>query len=129
MGLAESVRGGSSSKASRWFAWRGLVLVGAVVVGLVGSGLPATPALAAPSEPRPQEQEGSGFWDGLRGLVGGGGDREAKPDVPRNVDLRVDDVPRDEPATKAVNWPQPKRVGELTGRRTANTTFGVFPIL
>lgn len=52
-------------------------------------------------------------WPGLPGSDG-----------PVSVESTAELVlPRDEPALAAVEWPEPERVGELTGRRTANGRF------
>jgi hypothetical protein len=88
--------------------------------GFAWGGFDVVPARALAG---PAETEGSGFLDGLRGLVGGGAGQEAKPDVPKNVDLHLDGVPRGGPAPKPAASPDAKRVKELTGRRTANATF------
>jgi hypothetical protein len=99
------------------------VLVGVAVL-VVLSGLPVGPGVVGPPElSLLGDGGGHGFLDGLRRVVGLGGDRDAGSGLPGSVDLGVDGVPRDEPVAEAVRWTEPVRVGELTGRRTANASF------
>src|SRR6266540_375923 len=69
-------------------------------------------------------QAGGGFWEAVRGLVGGsGGGKQSRPAPPKSVDLRLNGVPRHDLAAAGKAWPAPKRVSELTGRRTQYTKF------
>ncbi|MCO5974143.1 golvesin C-terminal-like domain-containing protein [Actinoallomurus soli] len=102
----------------RW-NWPARVLVLTLVVALT----PALPARAETARP-PGAQAGGdwkpaskrNWWDRLWGL------HEGKK-APKQRDLKVGGVPRQEPVPKGRKMPPAKRVGELTGRRTANARY------
>jgi hypothetical protein len=89
--------------------------------------LPAGAELTGPPRLDLADEGDVGLVDGLRELLGWGGDRQAGGQagwgLPGSVDLGVDGVPRVEPAAEGVRWPEPVRVAELTGRRSANASF------
>ena len=99
------------------------LLIATITFGLVAGAIPAarSPQLGGAGT----GADRSGFLELLRDLFGGGDDRDRdiRADGPRNVDLGVAGVPRDEAPLPAVAWPEPTRVGELTDRRTANTRY------
>jgi len=98
---------------------RGWLLAGVLsIVMIIGSGVPA---FAAPSGSA-QSVEDGGLWDSILGLFGGS-NAPAPKEPPKSVDLKLDGVPHDDPGTKGKAWATPKRVKELTSRRTANAKF------
>ncbi|MCP2323432.1 RHS repeat-associated protein [Hamadaea flava] len=85
----------------------------------MGSGVPA---FAAPSSAQQPADDPGGFWDPVRRLFGVS--TAPRPKEPRkSVDLKLDGVPHDDPATKGKAWAPAKRVKELTARRTQNARF------
>jgi hypothetical protein len=96
------------------------LLIATIAFALVAGAIPATrsPQVGGAGA------DGPGFLELLRDLFGGGGgDRDPRANPPRNVDLGVAEVPRDEAPLAPVAWPEPKRVGELADRRTANARY------
>jgi RHS repeat-associated protein len=93
------------------------------VLSVVVGGLPAGAEMTGPPTLNLADEDDVGLVEGLRRLLGVGGDRQDGPGLPGDVDLGVEAVPRDEPALEGVRWPEPVRVAELTGRRSANASF------
>ncbi|MBO0885651.1 MAG: DNRLRE domain-containing protein, partial [Mycobacterium sp.] len=90
-----------------------------LVIALAGAVLPAMPARAAAPHAavagdgwKPASKRN--WWDRLWGL-------HDSNKAPKTRDLKVGAVPHRDPMPKAVKAPPAKRVGELTGRRTANS--------
>ena len=79
--------------------------------------------MSVPPSGKSTVDSGVGFWDAIRGLVGGGPRKPARPERPKSVDLHLDGVPRNDPLAAGKAWPEPKRVSELAARRTANARF------
>jgi len=98
---------------------RGWLLVGVLSIFLVmGSGVP----VFAASSTSAQAVEDGGLWDSILGVFGGS-NAPAPKEPPKSVDLKLDGVPHDDPGTKGKAWEAPKRVKELTSRRTANAKY------
>lgn len=73
-----------------------------------------------PEDPQlqPKEKEDSGFWDSVGNFLGLNDPAEEKGEA-----LATEMLPHKEQAPKGKKMPQPKRVKELTQKRTANAKF------
>ncbi|NUT32694.1 MAG: DNRLRE domain-containing protein [Hamadaea sp.] len=102
---------------SRW------LLAGIVsVVMIMGTGVPAIAGPSSTSNAGTASGDDPSLWDTLRGWFTGNTAKLDK-EPPKSVDLKLDGVPRDDPARTGTAWAAPKRVKELTGRRSQNARY------